>query len=77
MTHPNCCGITQDGERLFREVFGDDAAERTIDDIDPRPPRPMLFDYATQTPYPGTLQDLAAEHTHLTAILRQSDVRDM
>jgi len=78
MPKPGRYGITKKGEQLFREVFGDETAEEIINEIDPRPPRPKtFFDYATQMPYPGTLQDLIAEHTRLTDLLRHSDVRVM
>jgi hypothetical protein len=78
MATPGRFGITKEGELLFREVFGDETAEEIINEIDPRPPRPKtFFDYATQMPYPGTLQGLVAEHTRLTGLLRHSDVHVM
>lgn len=63
MPNPSCFGITKKGEQLYREVFGDEVAERIIDAIDPRPKK-MLFDYTRCTPYPGSLQTLVAEHTN-------------
>lgn len=78
MPKPGRFGITERGEQLFREVFGDETAEEIINEIDPRPPRPKtFFDYLAQTPYSGTLQDLVAQHTRLTDFLRQCDVHVM